>query len=135
MEIKNLINNCTFILGETPHKNKLIIPVKLVLKAKQTTTGKLEKLKACVVARGKLEKHCTKKQKLHTNNILFNNAKTLLKLCLLIKPMFNQLTYLNLLKTPGLPMHFQEEGVKLLLSTTCATRRTLKNANFIGTYL
>jgi hypothetical protein len=51
MEIKNLIDHCTFILGETPHKNEVIIPVKLVLKAKQTATGKLDKLKARVVAR------------------------------------------------------------------------------------
>ncbi len=50
MEIKNLIDHRTFILGETPHKNELIIPIKLVLKAKQTATGKLEKLKAHVVA-------------------------------------------------------------------------------------
>ncbi|KAI2495104.1 hypothetical protein MHU86_19418 [Fragilaria crotonensis] len=45
MEIKNLIDHDTFILGQTPHKDELIIPVKLVLKAKQTATGKLDKLK------------------------------------------------------------------------------------------
>ncbi|KAI2494163.1 hypothetical protein MHU86_20357 [Fragilaria crotonensis] len=45
MEIKNLIDHDTFILGEQPRKDELIIPVKLVLKAKQTATGKLENLK------------------------------------------------------------------------------------------
>ncbi|KAI2493944.1 hypothetical protein MHU86_20586 [Fragilaria crotonensis] len=45
MEIKNLIDHDTFILGQTPHKDELIIPVKLVLKAKQTASGKLDKLK------------------------------------------------------------------------------------------
>jgi hypothetical protein len=63
MEIKNLIDHGTFILGKTPHKNELIIPVKLVLKAKQTSSGKLDKLKARVVARGDLEKRRIKKSK------------------------------------------------------------------------
>jgi hypothetical protein len=66
MEIKNLIDHRTFILGKTPHKNELIIPVKLVLKAKQIATGKLKKLKTRVVARGDLEKHRIKKNKSRT---------------------------------------------------------------------
>jgi hypothetical protein len=33
MKIKNLIDRNTFILGKTPCKDELIIPVKLVLKA------------------------------------------------------------------------------------------------------
>jgi hypothetical protein len=33
MEIKNLIDQDTFILGQTPSKTNLIIPLKLVLKA------------------------------------------------------------------------------------------------------
>jgi hypothetical protein len=56
MEIKNLIDHDTFILGKTPRKDELIIPIKLVLKAKQTASGKLEKLKACIVAQGDMEK-------------------------------------------------------------------------------
>jgi hypothetical protein len=32
-----------------PGKDELIIPVKVVLKGKQTASGKLEKLKACIV--------------------------------------------------------------------------------------
>ncbi len=55
MEIKNLIDHNTFRLG-TPHKDELIIPVRLVLKAKQTASGKLEKLKACIIAQGNREK-------------------------------------------------------------------------------
>jgi hypothetical protein len=50
MDFKNLIAHNTFILGKTPRKDELIIPVKLVLKAKQTASGKLvERLKACIV--------------------------------------------------------------------------------------
>ncbi|KAI2501065.1 udp-sugar [Fragilaria crotonensis] len=63
MEIKNLIDHGTFILGQKPHADELIIPVKLVLKAKQTASGKLDKLKARLVARGDMEKRRIKKQK------------------------------------------------------------------------
>jgi hypothetical protein len=52
LELKNLIDNKTFILNERPEKGELVVPVKLVLKAKQTATGHLEKLKARIVARG-----------------------------------------------------------------------------------
>jgi hypothetical protein len=61
----------SFILGKTPRKNKLIIPVKLVLKAKQTATGKLKKLKARVVARSVLEIRRIKKTKVaHQQHVL-----------------------------------------------------------------
>jgi hypothetical protein len=60
-------------------------------------------LKTCVVARSNL-----KKTKLHTNNISSNNTKALLKPLLLTNPTFNWLTYLNLLKAPGPPVHLQE---------------------------
>ncbi|KAI2489828.1 hypothetical protein MHU86_24763 [Fragilaria crotonensis] len=63
MEIKNLIDHGTFILGQKPHVDELIIPVKLVLKAKQTASGKLDKLKARLVARGDMEKRRIKKTK------------------------------------------------------------------------
>ena len=33
MELKNLIDHHTFILGQKPRKDELIIPVKIVLKA------------------------------------------------------------------------------------------------------
>jgi hypothetical protein len=41
METKNVIDHNTFILGKTPRKDELIIPVKLVLKESQTASGKL----------------------------------------------------------------------------------------------
>ena len=62
MEIKNLIDHKTFVLGVKPRKDELIIPVKLVLKAKQTASGKLDKLKARIVARGDMEKKRIKKR-------------------------------------------------------------------------
>jgi hypothetical protein len=62
MEIKNLIDHGTFIIGEEPNLKELIIRVKLVLKAKQTSTGDLEKLKARLVARGDMEKRRMKQQ-------------------------------------------------------------------------
>jgi hypothetical protein len=60
MEIKNLIDHNTFILGKTPRKDELIIPVKLVLKAKQTASGKLEKLNGCIVAQCNMKKRMKK---------------------------------------------------------------------------
>ncbi|KAI2511948.1 hypothetical protein MHU86_2464 [Fragilaria crotonensis] len=63
MEIKNLIDHGTFILGQKPHADELIIPVKLVLKAKQTASGKLDKLKARLVAHDDMEKRRIKKTK------------------------------------------------------------------------
>jgi hypothetical protein len=134
MEIKNHINHCTFILGETPHENELIITVKLVLKAKQTATGKLKKLKARVVARGDLEKCCIKKT-------ITAHQQHVLQLCQDIaegspsdKPNVQPV---------DIPQPFEDtwshcassRGVKLLISTTCATRCTLKSADFIGAYL
>jgi hypothetical protein len=121
MEIKNLIDHDTFILGETPRKDELIIPVKLVLKAKQTASGKLEKLKARIVARGDMEKQRIKKtratvqkqiQKQRQENAENNPATT---------------------KTNTIPIEIPQpieetwspcacsRGVKLLISTTCAS--------------
>jgi hypothetical protein len=108
MEIKNFIDHCTFVLGKVPHKNKLIIPVKLVLKAKQTATDKLEKLKARVVAHGDLKKCCINNTKAPSNSMSFSYAKTLLKPLLMTNPTSNRLTNLKLLKTPRLPAHRQE---------------------------
>jgi hypothetical protein len=50
---------------------KLIIPARLVIKTNQTATGKLEKLKACIVARGDLKKPRIKKTKAaHQQHVL-----------------------------------------------------------------
>jgi hypothetical protein len=74
MEIKNLIDHDTFILGKTPCKDELIIPVKLVLKAKQTASGKLEKLKARIVARGDMEKRRIKKTILNSSKHVYQTS-------------------------------------------------------------
>jgi hypothetical protein len=135
MGIKNVTDHNTFILGKTPSKDELIIPVKLVLKAKQSASGKLEKVKACIVAQGDMEKQRIKKtgatvqkqiQKQRQENAENNPATT---------------------KTNTIPIeipqHFEDtwspcassRGVKLLISTTCASHRTLKSGDFIGAYL
>ncbi|KAI2502222.1 hypothetical protein MHU86_12274 [Fragilaria crotonensis] len=136
MEIKNLIDHDTFILGEQPRKDELIIPVKLVLKAKQTATGKLEKLKARLVARGDLEKRRLKKTKAAYQQFLQqqkqDNAEN--------NPESSKTTNTIPIEVP---QPFEDtwspcassRGVKLLLSTICASHRTLKSADFIGAYL
>ncbi|KAI2496235.1 hypothetical protein MHU86_18286 [Fragilaria crotonensis] len=127
MEIKNLIDHDTFILGEQPRKDELIIPVKLVLKAKQTATGKLEKLKARLVARGDLEKRRLKKTKAAYQQFLQqqkqDNAEN--------NPESSKTTNTIPIEVP---QPFEDtwspcassRGVKLLLSTICASHRTSK---------
>ena len=136
MEIKNLIDHDTFILGKQPHKNELTIPVKLVLKAKQTATGKLEKLKARLVARGDLEKRRLKKAKAAfqqmTKEQREENANA---------DPYDVPPHIHQIVSPPEPFEdtwspcASSRGVKLLLSTICAARRTLKSADFIGAYL
>jgi hypothetical protein len=77
MEIEKLIDHDTFILGKTPRRDRLIIPVKLVFKAKQTASGKLEKLKACIVAQGNIEKQ----RKENQSNSWKANTKTKTREC------------------------------------------------------
>ena len=61
MEFKTLNDHNTFVLGQEPCKNKLIIPIKQVLKIKQTETGtRLEKLKARLVAHGDMKRKINK---------------------------------------------------------------------------
>ena len=55
IEIKTLIDHNTFVLGQEFRNDKFIIPVKHVLKTKQTAIGKLEKLKARLVAHGNMK--------------------------------------------------------------------------------
>jgi hypothetical protein len=74
MEMKTLIDHDTFIAGQEFCNDKLNIPVKLVLKTKQTATGKLEKLKACLVARGNM-----KKRKNNENKNSISKTKTTTK--------------------------------------------------------
>ncbi|KAI2491526.1 hypothetical protein MHU86_23028 [Fragilaria crotonensis] len=134
MEIKNLIDHDTFILGQTPHKDELIIPVKLVLKAKQTATGKLDKLKARLVARGDLEKRLLKRVKAINQQRLLEQRQEIAEST----------------NSPGTPKPIPVEplmyedtwspcasarGVKLFIATICASRRSVKSADFIGAYL
>ena len=130
MEIKNLIDHNTFILGKTPHKDELIIPVKLVLKAKQTASGKLEKLKGRIVAQGDMEKQKIMKtratvqkqvQKQRQENAEHNPATT--------KQILYQLRSLNLLKTLGHHVHLQEG------SNYSYPQLALTSGDFIGAYL
>ena len=131
MEIKNLIDHKTFVLGVKPRKDELIIPVKLVLKAKQTASGKLDKLKARIVARGDMEKRRIKKTKAAYQKQLLQQRQE----------------NIQQTKTKTIPIDIPQpfedtwspcassRGVKLLLSTTCGARRTLKSGDFIGAYL
>ncbi|KAI2494359.1 ABC transporter B family member [Fragilaria crotonensis] len=75
MEIKNLIDHGTFILGQKPHVDELIIPVKLVLKAKQTASGKLDKLKARLVAPATWKREESRKLKQSTSNNYSNKER------------------------------------------------------------
>ena len=128
VEIKNLIDHNTFILGEQPQKHEPIIPVKLVLKAKQTASGKLDKLKACIVAHRDMEMRRIKIMKA-TYQQHFIQQK--------------QEDTTSTILPIDIPQPFKatwspcpsSRGVKLLLSTTCAARHPLKSGYFIGTYL
>ena len=134
MEIKNLIDHNTFILGEQPRKEELIIPVKLVLKAKQTATGNLDKLKARLVARGDMEKRRIKKTKAVLQQQIQQQRQDIAE---------NKPTSSPHVQPIEIPQPFEDtwspcassRGVKLLLSTICASSRTLKSADFIGAYL
>ena len=137
MEIKNLVDHHTFILGEQPCKDELIVPVKLVLKAKQTASGSLDKLKARIVARGDIEKRHIKttkaahQQQIHQQREDIANAdpndtpSNVLPIDIPQQPF----------KDTWSPSCASSRGVKLLLSTTCSYRHTLKGADFIGAYL
>jgi Reverse transcriptase (RNA-dependent DNA polymerase) len=135
MEIKNLVDHDTFILGKQPRKDELIVPVKLVLKAKQTATGKLDKLKARLVARGDMEKRRMKKTKAAFQQQLQEQRDHIAN-----SDPNDAAPYIHPI---DIPQPFEDtwspcassRGVKLLLSTICASRRTLKSGDFIGAYL
>ena len=156
MEVKNLIDHDTFTLGEQPRRDELIVPVKLVLKAKQTATGKLEKLKARLVARGDMEKRRLKKTKAHHQQQLLKLKQEIAESTATsklttkeLKQREQDIASSDHFDAPphilpiAIPEPFEDtwspcassRGVKLLLSTICASRRTLKSADFIGAYL
>ncbi|KAI2512678.1 hypothetical protein MHU86_1674 [Fragilaria crotonensis] len=154
MEIKNLIDHDTFILGQTPYKDELIdqhdtfilgqtpynkdeliIPVKLVLKAKQTATGKLDKLKACLVARGDdLEKRLLKRVKAINQQLLREQCQEIAESTpspgtpkpIRVEPLISEDTWSPCASA---------RGVKLFIATICASRRSVKSADFIGAHL
>ncbi len=106
MEIKNLIDHDTFILGQTPSKTDLIIPLKLVLKAKQTAaSGNLTNSKPASLHAVTWKRDESKSPKLPINNKFFNSAKKTLNT--------NRQTPFLLIshnhsKTHGPPVHLQE---------------------------
>ncbi|KAI2513173.1 Mitochondrial protein [Fragilaria crotonensis] len=119
----------------TPGTYELIIPVKLVLKAKQTASGKLDKLKARLVARGDLEKRLLKRVKAINQQRLLEQRQEIAE---------------SATSSPGTPKPIPVEplmyedtwspcasarGVKLFIATICASRRSVKSADFIGAYL
>jgi hypothetical protein len=53
-ELKSLINNKTFILGQKPRHGEQVIPIMLMFKVKQRADGFLDKLKCRAVQRGDL---------------------------------------------------------------------------------
>ena len=132
-EIKNLIDHDTFIHGKQPRKDKLIVPIKLVLKAKQTATGLLEKLKARLVGRGGMEKRRMKKTKAAYQQQIQEQREDIAN----TSP--NTTSNLRPIK---IPQPFKDtwspcassRAVKLLLSVTSAFHRILKGADFIGAY-
>jgi hypothetical protein len=134
LELKNLIDNKTFILNERPEKGELVVPVKLVLKAKQTATGHLEKLKARIVARGDYQKRRMKK---HARNYL--RAKEQQK-DMNFKAALIGRTPIKI-ELPPQPdddtwsPNASARAVKLFLAVITAAHRTVKGADFIGAYL
>ena len=133
LELKNLIDNNTFILGEEMGPKELLIRTKLVLKAKQLASGYLEKLKGRIVARGDMEKRRMKK-----------HAKTY-KEALETQKIENQEAQRRG-HTPQIveiPQPYEDtwspcassRGVKLLLADSCKCSRIVKGADFIGAYL
>jgi hypothetical protein len=121
------------LASKTPRKDELIIPVKLVLKSKQTASGKLEKLNA--VAQGSMEKQKINKTRATVQKQIHKkrqeNAEN--------KPATRKTN-----TTPiEIPQPFEDtwspcassRGVKLLIPTTCASHRTLKSRYFIGAFL
>jgi hypothetical protein len=136
MEIKNLIDHNTFILGKQPRKDELVIPIKLVLKAKQKAIGTLDKLKARLVARGDMEKRRIKTKAKYYQEQLQQQHEDI------ANP--NPYTMPNPIPINNIPTKPFEDtawsprtssrGVKLLLSIICIFCQFLKGADFIGAH-
>ena len=133
VEIKNLIDNNTFILGETMRKDELLIRTKIVNKAKQSASGLLEKLKSRIVARGDMLK-----RRMKSRARAHQEAK--------LRQKMQNLEAQRMGHTPqivDIPEPYEDtwspcassRGVKMLLADICKARRTIKSADFIGAYL
>ena len=134
LEIKNLIDNNTFILDVKPNKGELITPVKLVNKAKQAASGELDKLKSRLVARGDYQKRRMKRK-----------AQSILQAQELQKEInaqaIEQGSKPTTVKLPTTPdedtwsPNASARAVKLFIAFVTSVRRTIKEADFIGAYL
>ncbi|KAI2503716.1 hypothetical protein MHU86_10697 [Fragilaria crotonensis] len=124
MEIKNLIDHGTFILGQTPSQADPIIPVKLVLKAKQTATGKLEKLKARLLPEATW-RNVFKESKSRTSATSPSTASRHCQCHCLPTPKVQPIEILNPLRTLGHPVHLQE-GQAPSLHNLCFPTHTQK---------
>ena len=133
MEIKNLIDHETFTLGKTLHTNELIIPVKVGLKAKQTSIGKLDKLKACLVAQGNLKKCLLKRVKAINQHQLLQQHQEIAESSQTDTPRPQPVE--PVIYEDTLPPCASSKGVELLLPTFFASCCSLKSAVFIGAYL
>jgi len=139
MEIRNLIEHDTFILGQTPGPEELIIQVKLILKAKQTADGDLEKCKARFVARGDMQKRRNHKlaresQKIKDKLDKLNNLPTFKTDDSFSKPPPLIYDIPDPTKDTWSPCA-SSRGVKMFIANMCAARRQIKSADFIGAYL
>jgi len=133
LEIKNLVDNDTFILGETMRQDELLVQTKIVNKAKQTATGLLEKLKSRIVARGDMIKRRMKRRaREHAEAIQSQKVENLEAQRMGHTP-----------QIVDIPEPYEDtwspcassRGVKMLIADICRERRILKGADFIGAYL
>ena len=140
LEIQNLIKHETFIIGEIPRKDELIIPIKLIFRAKQTANGDLEKCKARIVARGDMEKRRMKKRKNEVRllNELQRQKDKLSRANAIDLPHMS--TQPQVIDIPSPPEDTwspcaSSRGVKMFIATICSAHRQIKSADFIGAYL
>jgi hypothetical protein len=134
LEVKNLIENESFIQDIKANKGELVTPVKLVLKAKQTATGKLDKLKARLVARGDYQKRRMKKRVQRYVKAVELQKQINKDALITGKEPVN-------LKLPSTPKedtwspNASARAIKLFIAVMILAHRVIKSADFIGAYL
>jgi hypothetical protein len=130
----NLIDNQTFILDIKPNKGELVTPCKLVMKAKQTATGLLEKLKARIVARGDYQK-CRMKKRALPHIKAIELQKQINKDALLAG---QEPITIDLPSTPEEDTwspNASARAVKLFIAIMTLANCITKGADFVGAYL